>query len=56
MFAEFADAFQWTCDHCGLEVTFPPDDFHSCVAQLKQRQWRFTRHEREGWLHQLGSA
>jgi hypothetical protein len=55
-FEEHSDCFQWTCNYCGLEVTFPADDFWSRKNELSARGWRFHRHEREGWQHQCGKC
>jgi hypothetical protein len=55
-FSEYSDCFVWVCNDCGLEAVFPPDDFWHRKNELSARGWRFTRHERDGWLHQCGAC
>jgi hypothetical protein len=58
-FEEHSDVFLWRCDQCGHEAIFPPNDFWSCVAELKSRRWGFSPPEQgvEGgdtWSHYCG--
>jgi hypothetical protein len=53
MFVEYDDCFIWKCEQCGKEAQFAPNDFWSCVAELKSRGWGFERDEGE-WHHSCG--
>jgi hypothetical protein len=50
-FEETDDAFIWQCDNCQLQVEFPSLDFYRSVAELKNRNWQFTREREGGWTH-----
>lgn len=54
-FAEFPEAFIWTCDECGYEVWFKPRNFFACVEELKARRWGFSPPQGdEDWGHTCG--
>jgi hypothetical protein len=56
-FVEYAEEFVWSCDDCGLAVSFKPHDFWSCKDELKARGWGFHRDRYEGtWTHSCGKC
>jgi hypothetical protein len=57
-FTEHDDCFIWRCDKagCGHEAVFAPNDFWSCVAELKSRRWEFFRDSEGAWAHHCGKC
>jgi hypothetical protein len=54
-FEDTSDAFIWRCDGCDKIAEFPAHDFWRAVAELKARNWKFTRDaqgtEYDCWMH-----
>jgi hypothetical protein len=51
-FFEDDESFNWVCDDCQLQVSFPNVDFYRWLAELQARGWRMRMvGEREGWMN-----